>query len=126
MDGRKAMEPRAADAAVLGAALAAGFAVCLGTAAVRLGRADAAALPPDPEALAHRVDLGSAAAAEWSLLPGVGPRLASRIAAARESGGPFESLEDLERRVPGVGPEGVRRWKDRVRGPEPRAGEEGR
>ncbi len=114
MDGRKAGKPGEADAGVLGVLLAAGIAVCLGEALRGAARADAAALPPDAALLVHRVDLGTAGEAELRLLPGVGSRLAARIAAEREAGGAFASLEDLDRRVPGVGPSSVRRWRERV------------
>lgn len=50
----------------------------------------------------HRVDLATAAAAELSLLPEVGPSLAARIASDRAMRGPFESVDALAR-VPGVG-----------------------
>ncbi len=38
-----------------------------------------------------------------TLLPGVGPVLAGRIAASRTAGGPFRDAQDL-RRVKGIGP----------------------
>jgi len=41
--------------------------------------------------------------AEWSLLPGIGPVLAARIAADRQKNGAFHSLDGLLR-VPGIGP----------------------
>ena len=40
---------------------------------------------------------------EWSALPGIGPRLAVRIAADRQKYGVFGSLDGLLR-VPGIGP----------------------
>jgi competence ComEA-like helix-hairpin-helix protein len=50
------------------------------------------------------LDLNRATLADLELLPGVGPRLAERIAAARrERGGRFESLSDLQA-VSGIGP----------------------
>lgn len=64
--------------------------------------------------MTHRVDLAAAGEAELQLLPGVGPRLAARIAEERAAGGPFDSLEEMDRRVPGVGPARVRWWKGRV------------
>jgi len=72
---------------------------------------------PDPALLVHRVDLDRAGEAELRLLPGVGPRLAERILAERSAGGPFASPEDLARRVDGVGPDRVRRWKGRIAPP---------
>jgi len=53
----------------------------------------------------HRlvIDLNSATAKELSLLPGVGPVLATRIVENRQREGPFRSVEDLAR-VNGIGP----------------------
>jgi predicted flap endonuclease-1-like 5' DNA nuclease len=49
------------------------------------------------------VDLDVATGAEIEALPGIGPALASRIVADRDSAGPFGSLGEFER-VRGVGP----------------------
>lgn len=49
------------------------------------------------------VNLNTATEERLTELPGVGPVLASRIVAYRESHGPFVTVEDLEA-VPGVGP----------------------
>jgi competence ComEA-like helix-hairpin-helix protein len=59
-----------------------------------------------PEA-AVRLDVNAAGAEELVRLPGVGPVMAARIVAERQTGGPFASLEDLTR-VPGVGAARVR------------------
>lgn len=56
--------------------------------------------PPPPAA---RVDLDIATESEIEALRGVGPSLARRIIAERDSFGPFGSLEGLKR-VRGVGP----------------------
>lgn len=48
------------------------------------------------------IDLNRATVDELTALPGIGAKLAARIVAAREAGGPFLSVDDL-RRVPGVG-----------------------
>ncbi|MGI8497148.1 MAG: ComEA family DNA-binding protein [Gemmatimonadaceae bacterium] len=53
---------------------------------------------------AIELDVDRASAAELERLPGIGPVLASRVVAARDSGGPFGSLEGLRRRVKGIGP----------------------
>jgi competence ComEA-like helix-hairpin-helix protein len=49
-----------------------------------------------------RIDINAASAAELDVLPGLGPRLAERIADDRAARGPFASVDDLAR-VPGVG-----------------------
>lgn len=58
----------------------------------------------------QRIDLNAADAAALSLLPGVGPALAQRIAAYRRSHGPFHTLADLQA-VKGVGPRIVAKLK---------------
>jgi competence protein ComEA len=58
------------------------------------------------------IDLNRAGAAEFQQLPGVGPRLANRIAEYRDARGGFRTADDL-RSVPGIGParlERVRPW----------------
>ena len=62
---------------------------------------------------AARLDLDRATAAELEALPGIGPSLASRIIASRDSLGPFGSLDGLER-VRGVGTALRARLRDRV------------
>jgi competence protein ComEA len=49
-----------------------------------------------------RVDLNTASTAELEVLPGIGPRLAERIAADRAAHGPFATVDDLTR-VSGIG-----------------------
>ena len=49
------------------------------------------------------IDVNDASAAELERLPRIGPSLAARIVAWRETNGPFESMESL-RHVPGIGP----------------------
>ncbi len=56
------------------------------------------------------LDLNRATAFQLSLLPGLGPARSARIVEERERGGPFESLEDLARRVAGLGPGLVHRF----------------
>ncbi len=51
-------------------------------------------------------DINTAPAAELTLLPGIGPELAGRIVAERESSGPFASAEQLQR-VRGIGPKTI-------------------
>ena len=83
------------------------------------------ALPADVrEALGVPQPLNSASAAELERVPGLGPARARAIAAEREAGGAFASLEALSARVPGIGPKTV----DRIRphlfaaGPDPACG----
>jgi DNA uptake protein ComE-like DNA-binding protein len=60
----------------------------------------ASQLPSTPSALAlpdTRIDINGASAAELSLLPGIGPKLADAIVADRQSNGPFKLVEDLDR-----------------------------
>lgn len=76
---------------------------------------------PSPGSGAHGVtdgrvtqlDVDVATAAELEALPGVGPTMARRLVANRDSLGPFGSLEGL-RRVKGMGPAGIRRLAGRV------------
>jgi len=60
-----------------------------------------------------RLDVNSATDVELNALPGIGPRLAERVAADREANGPFESIEDLQR-VRGIGPRLVERVRPYV------------
>lgn len=57
-----------------------------------------------------RIDVNSAEEAQLDLLPGIGPRLASRIVHDRLSEGPFASLDDLAR-VSGLGPRLIERLR---------------
>jgi competence protein ComEA len=56
-----------------------------------------------PLGAGERLDPNRADAAELERLPRVGPALAGRIVARRESRGPFRTLADLDS-VPGIGP----------------------
>ncbi|WP_293130690.1 DUF655 domain-containing protein [Microcoleus sp. bin38.metabat.b11b12b14.051] len=68
---------------------------------------------PKPQTAAKKlVNLNTATQEELETLPGVGPKLAEKIIAAREKQ-PFESWEDVER-LPGVGNKTVDKWRDRV------------
>lgn len=58
------------------------------------------------------VNLNAANQAELETLPGVGPKLAERIIAARKQQ-PFTSVDDVAR-VQGVGDKLLERWRDRV------------
>ena len=115
-----------ADAALLAGALIAGVAIEAFAALRRHAALDAAGPPPDPARAVRLVDLRTAGPAELGLLPGVGPRLAERIAAEREAHGPFEGLDDLARRVPGVGPVRTGWWAGRIAETAPPADAGGR
>jgi comEA protein len=54
-------------------------------------------------ALATRVNINTASAAELDLLPGIGPALAKRIVEDREKNGHFARVDDIVR-VKGIGP----------------------
>jgi competence protein ComEA len=72
---------------------------------------------PAPPALV--VDLNAAPAALFSALPGIGPKLAARIVEARRER-PFDSLDDLDRRIKGIGPATMARLAPHLRvGPAP-------
>jgi len=55
------------------------------------------------------VDANAAPAAELERVRGIGPALASRIVAARSTGGQFRDTDDFRRRVRGVGEANLRR-----------------
>jgi competence protein ComEA len=80
---------------------------------VRLPRA-AVPAPAQPAPALLQVDLNRADAAALQELPGIGPVLADRIVAYRESHGRFTSVEEL-RQVPGVGPKRFERLQTVVR-----------
>lgn len=62
------------------------------------------------------VDLNRASASDLEQLPGVGPVLAERIVAHRESHGPFDQVEDLLD-VPGIGESKLASMRDLIRAP---------
>lgn len=62
--------------------------------------------------IGYQIDINSATWFELSQLEAIGPVLAKRIVADRDTNGPFRSIDDLER-VKGIGPRTVernRRW----------------
>ena len=63
------------------------------------------------------LDLNTASQAELEALPGIGPALAKAIVAERAAGGPFRSLEDLKRRVRGIGPRMLEALRGRIAAP---------
>jgi competence protein ComEA len=74
--------------------------------------------PPSPAKSATRtppsaIDMDTASAVQMDALPRIGPALAARIVANRDSFGAFGSLEGLQR-VRGVGPAMARTLRDLV------------
>ncbi len=78
------------------------------------GAEDARVAPSPPRPLtpspSQRLDLNRATAVELESLPGIGPALAARIVAKRDSLNGFRSIDDLAR-VRGIGPATVARLK---------------
>ncbi len=74
----------------------------------------------DSATLLQRIAVNGASAAELEQLPGIGPALARRIVAYRETCGDFRSLEDLGH-VQGIGPKTLDRLRPLVSlSPQPR------
>ena len=71
------------------------------------GRGRKKSAPPKP-AVAFPIDVDRASASEIDALPGVGPVIAKRVLAERDSNGPFGCLQALTS-VKGIGPATVRR-----------------
>lgn len=79
------------------------------------GAGQAALTPPPfpvraPAPTGGPVSLSSATAADLEMLPGIGPALAARIIAWRDSAGGFRTMEDLMK-VRGIGPATFARLK---------------
>jgi competence ComEA-like helix-hairpin-helix protein len=77
-------------------------------AAASVGGTTASPKAAEPRRPAERrptgpLDLNRATAQELDALPGLGPALARRIVAYRESHGPFRAVPELDQ-VPGIGP----------------------
>ena len=74
---------------------------------------------PDPtprRPVAHRLNVNAATPAEWSLMRGVGPVLADRIAEDRADRGPFRTPADLLA-VRGMGPKTFARLRPHLQFP---------
>lgn len=68
---------------------------------------------PAPARIDRLINLNTASAAELELLPGIGPAMAERIIAYRDSRGPFRSVNELDR-VGGIGSRTIERLRDKV------------
>jgi competence protein ComEA len=81
------------------------------------GRGPASARPAELQAGAaddvFRVDLNRADRAQLLQLPGCGEALARRVLEYRQQHGLFRALDDL-RKVQGIGPKTIEKWKDLV------------
>lgn len=76
-----------------------------------------AVTPPRPRVSASErtpLDINRASAGELERLPGIGPALAARIVAWRDSAGRFESVDQLDA-VKGIGPAMLARLKPLLR-----------
>jgi len=81
--------------------------------AVLLAPLCALAPTPDQGPGPAKISINKATAAEWTALPGVGPKMAERIVAYRTQNGPFKRVEDLMR-VKGIGEKLFQKWKERL------------
>lgn len=61
----------------------------------------------------EKIDLNRAGFYDLQSLPGVGPVIAERIVAYRDSGGEFEAVDDLLK-IDGIGPAKLEKLKDRA------------
>ena len=59
-------------------------------------------LHPPEQTIRFSLDINRAPPTELSLLPGIGPTMASRIIETRQQRGPFKSVDDITH-VPGIG-----------------------
>lgn len=81
----------------------------------RVGRRSRSGFSADAAAedVAGAIDVNRADVEELTALPGIGPVLAARIVAYRDSAGPFRTLSDLTA-VTGIGPATIARVAGRV------------
>ncbi|MCX6338948.1 MAG: helix-hairpin-helix domain-containing protein [Candidatus Aureabacteria bacterium] len=68
----------------------------------------------DNKKLPYPIDVNTASEQELAKLYRVGPVIAKRIVEERGKNGSFLSLENLSKRVKGVGPTLIGQWKDKV------------
>jgi len=84
-------------------------------------------IPPSlRETLGLPAPLNALAAPELERIPGIGPVRAAAIERERQRGGPYLRVDDLARRVPGLGQKTVGRIRPRLfsAGPDPACGVE--
>jgi len=62
------------------------------------------------EPVTEPINVNTASAVELQKLKMVGPVLSQRIVEERTAKGPFASLEDLQKRVKGIGPDTIAGW----------------
>lgn len=96
----------------------AGIAAALALVLLALAPAASERPKPDEQAPAFVLDLNTAPEAALVALPAIGPALAGRIVAARQDR-PFDSLDDFDRRVKGIGPKTIEKLRPYVRIGEP-------
>lgn len=92
-------------AALLALTSAAGLALTTTRAPLTTPTASAVAAP--------LLNINTASAAELQLLPRIGPTLSARIVEDRETNGPFESIEALDR-VKGIGPRTIQNLRPHI------------
>jgi len=104
---------------ILTATFIAGSGIALLSRARALRRSSAVVVEPSTDTAARAmpvsgpIDLNSANARQLEALPDIGPVLAARIVAFRQSRGRFRSISQL-REVPGIGPKRYSALKDLV------------
>ena len=99
-------------AAALALALAGAFGLASSWSASRVTPVDAAAAPGGARGVST-IDLNAATREELESLPGIGPALAARIIAHRQTHGAFSSVEGLDK-VRGIGPATLERIRPYV------------
>jgi competence protein ComEA len=86
------------------------------------GRPPAAVIHPGDGRIGIVLEINTATWVEWIQLEGIGETLARRIVDDRETNGPFDSVDDLQR-VRGIGPKTVERLRPWLKVDSATAGE---
>ena len=73
-----------------------------------------------PQPIPYDLDINQSQWQEWSVLPGIGEKIAQRIVESRRTQGPFRSHDELTR-VRGIGPRTVERIRPYLRPIHPRS-----